>query len=123
MSGPVNFDEKSKNNKLAVNFDEKSKNNKLAGNHPYYFLMWLHDDQHAMLTLVGGGVVLNLQFLHFPKSEKFCMSEPVKNDKKSKNDKLAGNHPFYFLMWLHDDQQAMMTLVGGVLVLDLLFLH
>ena len=110
MSGPVKF-------------DEKSKNDKLAGNHPYHFLKWLHDDQQAMMTMIGGVVVLDLPFLHIPKSEKFCMSGLVKNDEKSKNNKLAGNHPYYFLKWLHDDQQAMMTLVGGVLVLDLPFLH
>ena len=68
MSGPVKF-------------DEKSKNDKLAGNHPYHFLKWLHDDQQAMMTLVGGGVVLIFPCLHFSNSENICMSGPVKFDE------------------------------------------
>ena len=70
-----------------------------------------------MMTLVGGVLFLDLPFLHFPKSGKIFMSGPVKNDEKSKKHKLAGNHPYYFLMWLHDEQHAMMTLVGGGVVL------
>ena len=79
MSGPVKF-------------DKKLKNDKLAGNHPYYFLKWLHDDQQAMMTVVGGVLVQDLSFLHFPKGEKFCMSGRVKFDKKSKNNKQFRNY-------------------------------
>ena len=32
-----------------------------------------------------------------PKTEKFCMSGPVKFDKISQNVKPAGYHPYYFL--------------------------
>ena len=39
------------------------------------------------------------------------MSGPVKFDEKSEIFKPVGNHPYYFLKWSHDDQQAM-TLVG-----------
>ena len=84
MSGPVKF-------------DKKSKIVKLVGYHPYYFLKWFHDDQQAMMTLVGGVLVLDLPLLNFPKSENFCMSGPVKFNEKSKIDKLVGNRPYYFL--------------------------
>ena len=32
-----------------------------------------------------------------PKTEKICMSGPVKFDEKSQTVKPAGNHPYYFL--------------------------
>ena len=32
-----------------------------------------------------------------PKTEKFCMSGPVKFDEKSQIVKHAGNYPYYFL--------------------------
>ena len=44
-------------------------------------------------------------------SSKNCRSGPVKFDEKSKIFKPIGNHSYYFLKWLYDDQQSM-TLVG-----------
>ena len=34
---------------------------------------------------------------NIPKTEKFCMSGPVKFGEKSQIIKPAGNHPYYFL--------------------------
>ena len=34
---------------------------------------------------------------HVPKTEKFCISGPIKFGEKSQSVKPAGNHPYYFL--------------------------
>ena len=51
-----------------------------------------------------------------PKTEKFCMSGPVKFGEKSKNVKPPGNHAYYFLERLDHVKQDI-RLVGLILSL------
>ena len=51
------------------------------------------------------------------KTEKFCMSGPVKFGKKSQIVKPAGNNPYYFLEWSDHVKQdiRLVGLIVGVL--------
>ena len=47
------------------------------------------------------------------KTEKICMSGPVKFDEKKQIDKPAGNHPYYFLE-RSDHVKQDIRLVGSI---------
>ena len=82
-----------------VKFDERSQNVKTSGNHPYYFL---ERSDHVTGYQIGSvdfkpSRRTALTHRDTPKTEKFCMSGPVKFDEKSQIVKSAGNYPYYFL--------------------------
>ena len=88
MSGPLNF-------------NEKSQIVKPAGNYPYYFLERSdHVTQCIRLGYQIGSVDLEpsrqTALTHFdtPKTEKICMSGPVKFDEKSQIVKSTGTYPY-----------------------------
>ena len=103
MSGPVKF-------------GEKSQIIKPGGNHPYYFLERL---DHVKIGYQIGRVDLEpsrrISFTHrdTPKTEKICMSGPVKFGEKSQIIKPGGNHPYYFLERLDHVKQDI-RLVGSI---------
>ena len=88
MSGPVKFGEKSQ----IVN---------PAGNHPYHFLERSNHVQQdiRLVGLIVGLLDRYVALTHrdTPKTEKFCMSRPVKFGEKSQILKPAGNNPYHFL--------------------------
>ena len=72
MSGPVKFNEK-----LQIV--------KPAGNHPYYFLERADHVQQAIRLVGLPSRQTALTHCDIQKTEKFCMSGPVKFDEKSQN--------------------------------------
>ena len=104
MSGPVKF-------------GEKSQIVKPAGNHPYHFL---ERSNHVKQDIRLVGLIVSLLDRYValthrdtPKTEKFCMSGPVKFGEKSQIVKPAGNHPYHFLERL-DHVKEDIRLVGSI---------